>query len=95
MNSTLPARLPRSGWVKSRSMPRARDQNEQRLKSKRIGFVSQKRRRFSPLLLWRPSKAHAWAATVFLDKLDTAFFQSRAYLLYGSLSSSKLAVDGL
>jgi hypothetical protein len=27
--------------------------------------------------------------------LDTAFFQSRAYLLYGSLSSSKLAVDGL
>jgi len=33
-----------------------------------IGFVSQKRRRFSPLLLWRLSKAHAWSATVLLDE---------------------------
>ena len=35
-----------------------------------IGFVSQKRRRFSPLLLWRLSKAHAWSATVRVDELE-------------------------
>jgi hypothetical protein len=30
-----------------------------RQEAARIGFVSQKRRRFSPLLLWQLSKVHA------------------------------------
>jgi hypothetical protein len=28
--------------------------------------------RFSPLRLWRLSKAHAWSATVIVDELDAA-----------------------
>jgi hypothetical protein len=51
----------------------------------KIGFVSQKRRRFSPLLLWRLSKAHAWSATVLLDELDAGSLQgSSDCLIIGS-----------
>jgi hypothetical protein len=33
-------------------------------------FRKKRRRRFSPLLLWRLSKAQAWSATVLVDELD-------------------------
>jgi hypothetical protein len=35
-------------------------------------FGKNRRRRFSQLLFWWPSKAHAWTATVFVDELDLA-----------------------
>jgi hypothetical protein len=48
------------------------------LKSSQTGFVSQKRGRVSPLLLWRLSKANAGSATVLVDELDAGGFESPA-----------------
>jgi hypothetical protein len=50
-----------------------------------IGFVSQKRSRFSPLLLWRPSKAHAWSATILVNELDPRLLEGAAQLLTGMI----------
>jgi len=39
--------------------------------AQKIGFVSQKLA-LSHRLLWRPSKAHIWAAAVLVDELNAA-----------------------
>jgi len=50
--------------------------------SREIGFVSQKRRgRLSALRLCRPSKAHTWSATVFVDELHASFLEGAFYYL--------------
>jgi hypothetical protein len=35
--------------------------------------------RFSPLLLWRLSKAYAWSTTVLVDELDACFLKGPSY----------------
>jgi hypothetical protein len=48
-------------------------------RAQKIGFVSQKRRRFLPLLLWRLSKAQTHAASVFVDEVNTRCLESTSY----------------
>jgi hypothetical protein len=51
--------------------------------SSEFGFVSQKRRQFSPLLLCRLPKTQAWSTTVLVDELDASFLKGSSYDIKG------------
>jgi len=68
--------LPRLGWFGNLSARGLQGEGGSNLSgasiaAEKIGFVSQNHgRRFSPLLLGRLPKAHAWSATVLVNELD-------------------------
>jgi hypothetical protein len=59
------------------------------LRTQKIGFVSQKRRRFSPFLLWRLSKAHTGPVTVLVNELDADVRSRASSFLFGRLPKPK------
>jgi hypothetical protein len=57
--------------------------------------LRKRRRRFSPLLLWRLSKAHAWSGTVLAHELNAGGLDCSNNLFGGLISAAEGPIEGL